>query len=229
MARCDVAEAKESPSLFAVVDGMGGYNGGQAAARILARTLAGASGKKLFGGEFNPDRDREILRGLFASAASAIASEARSSPQLAEMGAAVAGILLRDAGAMAFNCGDCRTYRLSLGEMERVTHDHSIVQELCDAGEIDEEGMRAHSMKNIMTSAVTGKEGEVPELFSRAISRVRGDSYFICSDGVWETLAAPQLRDFLNGPFPESADAMKEALWEMGCRDNVSFIWLAPK
>jgi protein phosphatase len=144
--------AKEYPILLAVIDGMGGYQGGARAAQILAATLAEGARNRRFSSACVPEMDKNIILSMLETAAERMRSEALNDPELSSMGATVSGVLLRDKEALAFNCGDCRTYRFSGEELERLTCDHSIVQELFEKGEIDEDEMRLHPRKNIVTS-----------------------------------------------------------------------------
>jgi serine/threonine protein phosphatase PrpC len=66
----------------------------------------------------------------------------------------------------------------------------------------------------------------VPELYIRGLSRVEYDDYFICSDGVWETMSARALGAALGDGLPECADNLKKQLFSLECRDNISFIFL---
>jgi protein phosphatase len=231
MDHIETAEITSFPACFAVIDGMGGHAGGAAAARILAETFADSRRGERFGQKFDPDEDRKVLTEILKEASERMSCESREDPALSEMGAAMAGLLIRENRAAAFNCGDCRAYRFQRGSgIERLTKDHSIVQELLDMGEINEDEMRTHPRKNIVTSAVTaGRTGrtEKPELYVRGLSRTDEDEYLICSDGVWETMPADELGGFLSGPFPESAGELLKALMSSECRDNISFIWLA--
>ena len=224
----ELAEIAEYPALFAVIDGMGGYNGGAVAARILADELARAND---FGAAFDPARDEKAVRGAIERAREQMVSIARQDPDMSQMGAAVAGLILRERGATAFNCGDCRAYRVNGNEMERITRDHSVVQTLFENGDIDEDEMRTHPRKNIVTSAVAADASEPSELHVRGLSRVEYDDYFICSDGVWEAMSARALGaalggGFLEGGFPEGADYLRKQLLSLECRDNISFIFL---
>jgi protein phosphatase len=229
----EVFEFAKYPALFAVIDGMGGYNGGALAARVLGGELARA---RDIGGAFDPARDGEAIRGALTRASEQMASIARQNQDMSQMGAAVAGLILRERGATAFNCGDCRVYRVNGGEMERITKDHSVVQALFENGDIDEDAMRTHPRKNIVTSAVTANVQEVPELYVRGLSRVEYDDYFICSDGVWEAMPARALGaalgdgfpegGFPEGGFPDCADYLRRQLLSLECRDNISFIFL---
>ena len=222
----ELLEAEGFPLLLAVVDGMGGYRGGALAARILAESLAGgAEEKNTFGAGFDAEADGRALRGLLENAAARMRAEARDNPELAVMGATTAGVLLREKNALAFNCGDCRIYRLSGGELERLSYEHSIVEALYEKGEIDEEGMRSHPKKNIVTSAVSASMADGFDLYTKGLSRCDSDSFFLCSDGVWETFSSRHLTHCLNRPFPGAARELFDALLAEKCRDNVSFVW----
>lgn len=221
--------AKEYPLLLAVVDGMGGYSGGALAARILADALADGAKDGRFGSRCEYETDRQTILSLLRNAAALMRSEAQDNPELSNMGATVSGVLLREKEALAFNCGDCRAYRLSGEALERLTCDHSIVQELFEKGIIDEDEMRTHPRKNIVTSSVSARPENL-ELYTKNISRGDGDAFFLCSDGVWEALKSKELKlrlnSFSDAP-TEGAQELFEALIAVGCKDNVSFIWFA--
>lgn len=225
----DVPESLEItalPLLVSVVDGLGGYNGGERAAEILSDVLAqGAVG---FGPELDPEADRQHLHSLLTEAIARMNADARQKPEFAGMGATVAGLLFRERSVLAFNCGDCRAYRFSGGEPEKLTHDHSVVQQLFDDEEISEEEMRTHPRKNIVTSAVATGDPSGFELCVRPVSRAQGDAFFICSDGVWEALPLRDLARCFGSASPDAPQKLFDALLEAKCGDNVSFIWMRP-
>jgi protein phosphatase len=216
---------EEYPACLAVIDGMGGYEGGTLASRLTAETFAEAVQGRFFGQKFDLNADKTSLSALLEKASEKMASKIRGNPAVSEMGATVAGLLVRENTATAFNCGDCRVYRISQGEIERLTKDHSLVQSIFENGTITEDEMRTHPKKNIVTSAVTADKSKESDLFVRAVSKVDEDEYFICSDGVWEAIPIENLRDLLRGPYPQSAEIIRNALLNAGCRDNISFIW----
>jgi protein phosphatase len=218
----------EFPLLLAVVDGMGGHKGGAQAARILAEVLSGAA----FGAELDLEADKRVLNSLFQEAALRMESEARQAPDLADMGATVSGAVIREKNAFVFNCGDCRVYRFSGGGLERLTRDHSVVQTLYERGEIDEDEMRTHPQKNIVTSAVSADPAVMWELYAKGVSRWENDVFFLCSDGVWEAMDSRQLERRLAQGLPlgretlaQGAAGLFDALLAAECRDNVSFLW----
>jgi protein phosphatase len=224
----EIMELEGYPQLLTVIDGMGGSAGGALAAGIIAETLseaaAASKGGNFFGAELCIEADEKAIGALLDAAARKMASAVRDAPEMAKMGAVAAGILIREKSALIFNCGDCRVYRASGGGIERLTREHSIVQALYEKGEIDEDGMRSHPLKNIVTSSVSPDNGRGFELYTRAVSRCEKDSFFICSDGVWEALDARRLTSWLTGSAKDSSGLFGD-LSASGCRDNISFIW----
>ena len=224
---CDL-NSKERPILLAVIDGMGGHEGGALAAKIVSDTLTEKTDKKnIFDVCMDINDDERMLRHVLAEAARRMRMEALINPMLSEMGAAVSGVLLREKSALAFNCGDCRVYRFSDGYLERVTRDHSIVQTLFEQEEISEEEMRRHPKKNVITSSISAELGDDFELYVKEMPLRDGDSFLVCSDGVWETLSSRKLAEMLalEIPLQDAARELFNVLLSANCRDNVSFIY----
>jgi protein phosphatase len=222
----ETMETGEYPLLLAVIDGMGGYKGGEVASRIVAEVLAEAARRvKPFGEKLDVEKDERILHSLLKGAARRMKMEARRAPDLYEMGATVSGLVIRKDSALVFNCGDCRAYRVSGGALEKLSREHSIVHALFEQGEISEDEMASHPRKNIVTSAISPDLVEDFELHVAGFSRCGADSFFLCSDGVWERLDSQNLTRLLSRPFPGAAWDIFDDLITKRCGDNVSFIW----
>ena len=208
---------------FTVIDGMGGYEGGERAARLITMSfLENAEGWNIFA-----KTGREKIASVLKRASQKIADDVEKNPSLSSMGAALAGIALCSDGILVFNCGDCRVYRQQGEYLERLSHDHSVVQELCDRGEIDEEAMRTHPLKNKVTACISSDTSFIDIYFREVPKAHVSQRFFICSDGVWEALSLDELESCLAGKSSsEAADTLSKRLFEVGdaCRDNVSFL-----
>ena len=215
-------ELESERDIFCVIDGMGGYKGGRLAAQIIAQNI---------------QRARLDLPGTmrendpwFADCIKKTAEEMRNisqkSPELDKMGATMAGLYFCNEYAYAFNCGDSRVYRFCDGYMDKLTRDHSIVQELVDNRIIKEEEMRAHPKKNVVTSSINPSSDY--DFYFRKVALRKNDIFFICSDGVWETFPLEEIEKTLSNinSFDGCSELAKNLL-EAQCKDNVSFILIS--
>ncbi|MEZ4380007.1 MAG: protein phosphatase 2C domain-containing protein [Nannocystaceae bacterium] len=231
--------------LFAVIDGMGGYAGGEVASSLAARTIAGFflaiaedpeatwpyalddartiaenrvdAAIRLANRRIRQRREGVVLRGEddeFAGYA------------LRDMGATVAMITLGPGGAVVGHLGDSRVYRLrgrgADGWLAQLTRDHSLYEQLLASG-ADLPPLEEFPHSNIVTRALGPVEDERPEL--ARFELLPGDRFLLCSDGLSGVLGPEVLREFLSArPLHEVSEALVEAAYEAGSRDNITVI-----
>ena len=209
---------------FVVVDGMGGYEGGEKAAHIVASSFMENSENW----NIPTSEAKKKVTAILIEAAKKIISDAKDNPELSHMGAVCAGVVFCKDNMLVFNCGDCRVYGQRDHHLEKLSHDHSLVQELFDRDEIGENDMRTHLRKNIVTACVSTNPSYLNIFFREISCWQEYERIFICSDGVWEALSVSELEECLCEDSSESADSMAEKLLALQeqCHDNVSFIIL---
>ncbi|TFB90802.1 serine/threonine-protein phosphatase [Cryobacterium algoricola] len=208
------------PPIFAVADGMGGHSAGDVASAAVVNRLAELAG-----------RDSPQNAAINTALGLAVTDMA-SGVGVTDLGTGttVTGALLAVvSGAphwVVFNIGDSRVYLLTSGVLEQITIDHSVVQELVDAGRITRDEADVHPHGNIITRAVGFHEAPIPDY--RVLPVHPGMRLLICSDGLTKELTAYGIRHFLiSNPDPEdAAKALVEAALENGGRDNVTVIVL---
>ncbi len=212
-----------SPPVFAVADGMGGHAGGAAAAKAVVEALRALTGVET--------TTVEQIRLALQRADGEI--RAFRGPDKAGAGTTVAGVALVDEGDgpqwAVFHVGDSRVYRLHEGQLELCTRDHSVVQELIDAGYISDESAGTHPQRHIITRALG--VGPRPEADVVLLPVVPGDRFLSCSDGLTGELSDARIAELL------SADADPSALAEElvaaadvhGARDNATVTILGAK
>ena len=153
------------------------------------------------------------------------ASEGRASNR----GMAVAGVVLarptKDAATwIVFNIGDSRVYLLRDGILTQVSHDHSQVQVLVDAGQLTRAQARSDPRKNVVTRALgAGLDQEaVPEI--RAVPAQAGDRLLVCSDGLSDELDDEALITVLDAGMrsQRTAEEAVAAALEAGGHDNIT-------
>jgi serine/threonine protein phosphatase PrpC len=211
--------------IFAVADGMGGHSAGDVASNAVVTRLAEAADTAAGTGETITAEAINIALGLAVT-------DMKSGEGVTDLGTGttvtgVALAIVSDAPQLiAFNIGDSRVYQLTNGVLEQVTVDHSVVQELVDAGRITREEADVHPHGNVITRAVGFHEPPVPDY--RILPLSPGQRILICSDGLTKELTAYGIRHFLMSN-PSAADAVAAlvtAALENGGRDNVTAIVL---
>lgn len=203
--------------LWAVADGMGGHEAGEIAStmvtdalRCLPKTadvdeLAGQAVQAL------QDVNRELI---------ALAS---SSDSKKTIGTTVVGLAVTDGTFRCFWVGDSRAYLLRDGEIARLTHDHSLVQNLVDAGMLDPDEAETHENANLITRAVGVAEDCQVDVVSGEVRP--GDLFVLASDGLTRVVRDPELADELRrGSTNEAAERLLETVLARGAPDNVSLI-----
>ncbi|MCA9672959.1 MAG: serine/threonine-protein phosphatase [Myxococcales bacterium] len=212
--------------LFAVADGMGGYEGGEIAAALVVDTLAEFFRRNEDDSDmtwpFALDKGRTFDENLIAVAvrlAHARVSRARVG-RLSRMGATVAALVLREGTAVLAHVGDSRIYRLRDGTLERLTRDHSLYAEMEACG-ADLPPPQEFPLSNVITRAI-GMDGAAdPEV--RSVEIAAGDRYLLCTDGLLERLDDEAIAKHLHAATAgAAADALVDAAYEAGGRDNIT-------
>jgi protein phosphatase len=209
-----------APPVFAVADGMGGHVGGAAAAEAVVEALRSLTG--------SGTTTVEAIRLALQRADGEI--RAFEGPDKAGAGTTVAGVALVDEGEgpqwAVFHVGDSRVYRWYEGQLELVTRDHSVVQELIDAGYISDESAATHPQRHIITRALG--VGPRPEADVVLLPVVPGERFLACSDGLTGELADVRIAELLVGDGDLQAvaeDLVAEAV-DIGARDNTTVVVL---
>ncbi|MDR2353526.1 MAG: serine/threonine-protein phosphatase [Deltaproteobacteria bacterium] len=218
----DIEEVEFSPGsvLVAVADGMGGGPGGADAAELMLCNL-----RELTAIPYPPDA-KTIIEDNINHTADCLVALGDIRPDLSGLGTTVVGVWVNDTEALIFNCGDSRIYRVRQGYLDHISKDHSLVYELYSCGEITEEEMSRHPLKNVLTSSIQDCP-DYPRIFFREVNVNPGDSFFLCSDGVWEAVSREEIEALLSlGSPEESARELVKILLERQCRDNITFVWL---
>ena len=207
--------------VFLVADGMGGHEGGAEASRIIVEEFETLSAM--------PWLDPAAIHDALAGAARRISG--LSSPVGAgRPGSTVSGVGLAQQDGRAywlvFNVGDSRTYRLANGMLEQVTVDHTRVQELVDAGQLNRDEAARHKQRNLITRAV-GAGGQIaPSADLWLIEAAAGERVLICSDGLTGELTEQLITATLIAQ-PDPGDAAHELVQQAvdaGGHDNVTAV-----
>jgi protein phosphatase len=218
--------------LFAVADGVGGYEGGEVASKLTVTTLAGfiEDNRRDPQGTWpiKEQRSRPYEENLLAAAAVAAHREILSQKEgkLAQMGSTVVAALLTGAHLTVMHCGDSRLYRVRAGALEQLSRDHSEAQDLVDRGLLSAAEARTWPRRNIITRALG--IADVPELDMEHGPIATGDRFVICSDGLTTHVEDPEILAIAATEPPQSAcDRLVALALERGGTDNVTVVIVA--
>lgn len=207
-----------SAPVFVVADGMGGHEAGERASAAVVAEFAPYIGRQSLEIDDVLDvlaRSRDAVDGLSASASG-------------RAGTTLSGVVLADVDGMgywlSFNIGDSRTYRLADGELEQISVDHSVVQELIESGELTAAEAATDHRRNIITRAIgAGSAGDADFwMFPAEL----GDRMLICSDGLSSEVSDAQIREILvleSDPQTAAGALVGEAV-RAGGKDNITVV-----
>ena len=163
-----------APPLFAVADGMGGAQAGEIASKLAAAALEDTDPGRLTG----PER----VASLIQEANRRVHERSSVDPATSGMGTTMTVALVEDDGVVIGHVGDSRAYLVRGHEIEQITEDHSLVNELLKSGKLSAEEAETHPQRSVITRAV-GTDPDV-DVDSFTVHTQDGDVFLICSDGL---------------------------------------------
>ena len=203
--------------LWAVADGMGGHDKGDVASTMVTEALLRLP--IVYG-----------LDNLVEAAVEALTKVNRELIVLASaedtqrtIGSTVVGLAIADEQFRCFWAGDSRAYRIRGTEIAQLSRDHSLVQDLVDAGMLTAPEAEVHPNANVITRAV----GVVADLKIDIVSGdVRpGDRFLLASDGLTKMVDATELvAELTSKSAEEAADALIQTVLSRGAPDNITMI-----
>lgn len=209
------------PNLFIVADGMGGHNAGDYASKCTTRIIVDEIENCK---ETNPIK---IIRQAIESANVEIREKSEELEEFKGMGTTVVVATIMEGCLYVANVGDSRLYVID-EEINQITRDHSLVEEMIRMGEIDRESARNHPDKNIITRAVGACEEVKIDFFDLKLKA--GDIILMCSDGLTNMIEDEDIRMILVGQrdVVEKAEELVKTANKNGGKDNIAVIIIEP-
>jgi serine/threonine protein phosphatase PrpC len=202
--------------VFVVADGMGGAQAGEVASGIaieaFERELADAGSPE----ERLALRVREANREIY--------DRSRADRGRAGMGTTLVAAYVDDTHVAIAHVGDSRAYLFRDGTLQRLTQDHSLVDELVRRGKLTEEQAAEHPQRSIITRAL-GPEPDV-EVDTWTYPARAGDVVLLCSDGLTTMISEERVREILASEdnLDAAADELINDANEAGGRDNITVV-----
>ena len=210
------------PNLFVVADGMGGHRAGDFASRYTVEIIQKS---------IRANRERnpiKIIRMAIETANMKVLEKANSDENLAGMGTTVVVATVVENYIYVANVGDSRLY-LIRDEIQQITRDHSLVEEMVRMGEINREQARNHPDKNIITRAVGVRSRVSIDFFDMKLEK--DDTVLMCSDGLSNMLEDGEIKEIIrtgSHDLPEIALQLIGRANQNGGRDNIAVVLIEP-
>jgi PPM family protein phosphatase len=221
--------SEEEGYLIVVADGMGGAAAGEHASALAIGSIEGfvLNTLKWFLHLSGHDEHQLVteLRQSLESADRTVIERARSNRAFYGMGTTLTMAFSVATDLFIVHAGDSRAYLFRDGELDQLTSDHTVVQELIDAGAISPEEAKRHNRRHVVTNVIGGPgEGVSAEIHK--LNLLDGDTVLYCTDGLTEPVDDDAIADILHRhPDPEDAcTRLVELALIRGAPDNVTAV-----
>ncbi len=209
-------------TLALLADGMGGHKAGDVASQmtidVLQRELSAIHH------EMSVKQWEEAMMQAIDRANTEVYNKASQSTEFLGMGTTlVIGIMSKNRLSIA-HIGDSRAYLLHKGQLNRITEDHSLVNELLKTGQISEQEANLHPRRNVITRAL-GTDQTIEADIGHT-EWYQGDILLLCTDGLSNLLSESSMVEILNMDLSLEgrADLLIERALEAGGEDNVTVV-----
>lgn len=174
--------------LLVVCDGMGGHMGGKEASEAALRTIFADIEAAPVG--TNPGA---ALKAAIEHAGRVVFELGGAGANMLRPGSTVVAILSHAAGSEVAHVGDSRGYLMRGGQIFPLTRDHSMVQQMVDAGVLKAEEAVGHPDANKITRALGMSAAVEVELRPTPLAHQKGDIFLLASDGLCDLVSPPEL------------------------------------
>ena len=208
--------------LYLLADGMGGARAGEMASRLAIDTVAEVVRQSW-------QRDPQVLLSAVEEANRRVLEASSNDPQLEGMGTTLVAVLESGNELAIASVGDSRAYLLDDLGLRTITEDQTWVHEVGRPLGLDEESLRNHPMRHVLTMAIGASAPLAVNYYSVPLRS--GALVLMCSDGLHGVVETPQLEQILRGgldgaSLEESCRKLIHAAKEAGGPDNVTAVLL---
>jgi protein phosphatase len=205
--------------LALVCDGMGGHNAGEVASALAVETISRHIAEHFAGNDPVP-----VIEQAFAVASARIDEQAENNPEARGMGCTAVMVLGVKDKLYVAHAGDSRCYRVRAGELQPLSSDHTMVQEMLDNGLITKEQAAVHPYRGRISRCLGhGKNKGDPTITEYELAR--GDDLLLCSDGLSDVVAEEEIQALVGQrDVRSSCRRLIEAANKAGGPDNISAI-----
>ncbi|MCI6868641.1 MAG: Stp1/IreP family PP2C-type Ser/Thr phosphatase [Lachnospiraceae bacterium] len=204
-------------NMLIVADGMGGHNAGDLASRYTVESMVDYIEKAV------EKRPIPLLAEAIHHANELVVEKAKSDKALEGMGTTVVAATVQENYLYVANVGDSRLYLIDQ-EIEQITRDHSLVEEMIRVGELQRKDAKSHPDRNIITRAVGVRTPVKIDFFD--IKLEPGDVILLCSDGLTNMVEDEDILRIVkkSSSLKEAAQRLVTEANKNGGKDNISVV-----
>jgi protein phosphatase len=206
--------------LYVVADGMGGAQAGEHASKIAAETL------REMVTNANHSVNAQALVKAFEEANRRVMDKAANDPKMEGMGTTLVAALEMGTDLVVASVGDSRVYIYENGKLQSITEDQTWVNEVGRRLGIDEESLKVHPMRHVLTMAI-GVSDQL-RVHTYLLKPALGVQILLCSDGLHGVAPESEIASALEKDMPLQAkcDALIAAARANGGPDNITAVLL---
>jgi protein phosphatase len=222
---------EKSLGLFMVADGLGGQNAGEVASKMAVETIKSHLNDEKnplvgeFKEEFSQDTNR-MLNGIRLTNSAIYEAGQRNSEQRG-MGTTISSVFINGDVMSLAHVGDSRIYRIRKERLERLTMDHSVVEDQLKQGLITKQEAAESKYKNVITRALGAQETIEVDADEQVL--LDRDRILLCTDGLTDMVDDEEILRMIlrNGDDPQRAcEELVDVANSKGGMDNISVILL---
>lgn len=211
--------------IFAIADGMGGHNKGEVASELAVENIMKFLKNNLVQNEFvKINYIDDILKQAYNNVNSIIYKKSKDDEICTGMGTTLTTVIIHKGKVYIANVGDSGCYMLHDGDFEKITRDHSLVEELIAKHAITEEEAKTHPNRNIITRALGTEQIILVDIYKKDINK--DDKVLLATDGLTGFVDKNEINEIISKD--EEVEVIAENLInkanELSGKDNVSVI-----
>jgi len=211
--------------LYVVADGMGGAQAGEHASKLAVETVYDLV-QKLDPAMRESEAISEALVSAFEEANRRVMDAASADPNLEGMGTTLIAVMETDTGLVVASVGDSRAYQTENGALKLITEDQTWVNEVGRRLGIEEESLKTHPMRHVLTMAIG--VSEQLRVHTYPLNPTAGTQVLLCSDGLHGVAPEEEVAAILksNDSLESKCEQLITAARDHGGPDNVTAVLL---
>jgi len=220
----NIIEAGEGiPASFIIADGMGGHNSGEVASRMAVETVSGLICSKRINLD-SEDNVKQAIISMMKEANTVVYTNAKRHSDNHDMGTTLTVAVVYKDKLIIGHVGDSRAYVVRGSQIERITTDHSYVEELVKNGLLTREQAQNHPRKNVITRSLGAEEDIQVDIYTCDI--IENDIFLLCTDGLTNMISEDDIRLIVekNDKLSNTCDELVNLANSRGGEDNITVI-----